>query len=1060
MKLPAVALRFRAVTYFAAALILIGGIVSFLSLGQLEDPDFTIKNALITTTYPGASPTEVEQEITDRIELAIQEMQEIDHIESFSKAGLSAIKVEVKPEYWADRLPQVWDNLRRKIRDIEGDLPPGAGRPQVNDDFGDVFGFQLAVIGDGFSYAEIESYAKRLKKELSLVDGVARVDLWGAQSKVINVDVAETQLSELGLSLENIAATLQLQNAVVDAGGVDQSNRRLRIAPSGSFTSPEDIGDLAIQSNPLERLQALALTGHLETADQLIRIRDIGTVREGYADPPFQLMRFGGASAIGLSISNEAGVNIVDVGKKLEARLAELVSDLPIGIEVQKVHWQSDVVKEAVNGFLINFAEALAIVIVIIALFMGLRMGVVIGLALIFTLLATFIIMAAAEIDLQRVSLGALIVALGMMVDNAIVVADGYLLRRRQGIDPETAAIDAAKVPAWPLIGATVVAVMSFYPIFASTESVGEYCRTLFTVIAISLLSSWVVSMTITPLNCIDLLKADTSKNDDPYGGRFFQIYRRFLEGALFRRWLVLSAMIVLLVTAVAGFGNVRQLFFPESSMTKFMVDFWAPEGTRIQTVSSDLRSAEDRILADERVESVATFIGSGPPRFYLPVEPELPNPSYGQLIVNVRDARDIDDLIRDLDPWLRTTYPDALPVVRRFGVGPSNTWKLEARLVGPAEVTPDAIRSAAKGIVEKLEKEPLAAYVRTDWRQRVQDVVPEFDQERSRGVGVTREDLSNALKWGFDGRAIGLYRENDDLIPILLRRPEVDRQNVDAIDVLQVQPAGSTLTVPVAQVVEKIETSWTDPLIWRRDRRRTITIQANPVLGATPPELQSAAVPDVDSLPLPPGFILEWGGDAESSADANRSLLSGIIPALAVITLIVVGLFNGFRQPLIIFAVIPFALIGITAGLLIFNVPFGFMALLGAMSLAGMMIKNSIVLLDQIGIERASGVEPYEAAVKSAMSRLRPVMLAAGTTVLGVIPLLQDVFWVGMAVTIMGGLTIGTVLTMIVVPVLYVILYRVHRPEAGGDQPAPGGVNAEGSALGLTAATTRTNRR
>jgi multidrug efflux pump subunit AcrB len=623
------------------------------------------------------------------------------------------------------------------------------------------------------------------------------------------------------------------------------------------------------------------------------------------------------------------------------------------------------------------------------------------------------------------------------MVDNAIVTADGYLLRCQKGVSPETAAVEAGTVPSMPLLGGTVIAVMSFYPIFASTEDVGEYCGTLFTVIAISLLVSWVISVTITPLQCIDLLKEEHSSGEaDPFAGRFFRIYRRFLEGALAARWLVLTVMIVLLVAAVAGFGQVRQLFFPDSSMAKFMVDYWAPEGTRIQTVSTDLRAAEDWLLADERVEGVATFVGSGPPRFYLPVDPELPNPSYGQLIVNVRDARDINGLLAEFDPWLRQTYPDALPVVRKYGVGPSNTWKLEARLIGPADIAPDALRQVAKGIVGEIEREPLAAYVRTDWRERVQKVVPEFNQERGRWAAVTREDLANATKRAFDGRAIGLYRENDDLIPIVARHLEEERQNVSAIDVLQIQPAGSTLSVPVAEVVDQIGTGWEDPLIWRRDRRRAITIQSNPTLGVAPPEVQAAVAPDVESMPLPPGFTLEWGGDDESSNDANGSLVPGMIPAVAVMLLTVVALFNAFRPPLIVFLMVPFALIGITGGLLVFDVPFGFMALLGAMSLAGQMIRNAIVLVDQIGIDRASGLDTYEAVVQSAMSRLRPVMLSAGTAALGVIPLLQDVFWVGLAVTMMGGLAIGTLLIMILVPVLYAILYRAHPLEQDRDQP------------------------
>ena len=616
-------------------------------------------------------------------------------------------------------------------------------------------------------------------------------------------------------------------------------------------------------------------------------------------------------------------------------------------------------------------------------------------------------------------------------------MADGYLLRRQKGMDGEAAAVDAARIPAWPLLGATVIAVMSFYPIFASTEDVGEYCGSLFTVIAISLLVSWVVSMTLTPLQCIDLLKADQSAgNSDPYSGRFFRTYRRFLEGALAARWLVITVMVVLLF-AVAGFGQVRQLFFPDSSMTKFMVDYWAPEGTRIQTVSNDLRAAETWLLADKRVEAVATFIGSGPPRFYLPVDPERPNPSYGELIVNVRDARDIDGLLADLDPWLRATCPDALPVVRKYGVGPSNTWKLEARLIGPAEVAPDVLRHVAEGVIENIKREPLAACVRTDWRQRAQKIVLAFNQDRARWAAVTREDLAHTMKRAFDGSTIGLYRENDDLIPIVLRNVEEDRRNVAAIDVLQIHPAGSMLSVPVAEVVNSIGTSWEDPLIWRRDRRRTITIQSNPILGVTPPELQAAIAQDVESLPLPPGFTLEWGGDHESSADANGSLVPGMIPAFAVMTLIIVALFNAFRPPLIIFSTIPFALIGITVGLFAFDVPFGFMALLGAMSLAGMMIKNAVVLLDQIGIDRAAGMDAYEAVVESAMTRLRPVMLAAGTTVLGVIPLLQDIFWVGMAVTIMGGLAFGSLLTMILVPVLYAIFFHAHPLEQVRDQPA-----------------------
>lgn len=1030
MNLAAAALRNRVLTYFVGALIVLGGVVSFLNLGQLEDPEFSIKNAVVSTVYPGASPTEVEEEVTDLIEIAIQELPEIDYIESFSKQGLSIIRLEIKPEYWADRLPQVWDKLRRKVRDVEPSLPPGAGRPHVDDDFGDVFGFQLAVVGDGFDYADIDDYAEQLKKELSLVDGVARVDLWGSQTRVVYLDVRQTQLAELGLTFENIAATLQIQNAVVDAGSVDLTTRRLRIAPTGSFQTAAEIGELIVNASLVERAQGSAPAAN----QQLLRIKDIGTVREGYAEPPFQIMRFGGETSIGISIANESGVNIVDVGRALDKRLIELNANLPIGIEVHKVHWQSDVVSEAVNGFLLSFAEALAIVIVVIALFMGWRIGVVIGFALTFTILATFIVMALLGIDLQRVSLGALVVALGMMVDNAIVVADGYLRRRQDGVAPEQAASEAAHVPSLPLLGATVVAVMAFFPIFSSVEDVGEYCRTLFTVIAISLLISWLVSVTLTPIQCVDLLKADPKgSGQDPYGGAFFRIYRGFLERTLAFRWVTVAVVLALMVGAVSGFGNVRQLFFPASTMTKFMVDFWAPEGTRIEVVAEQLISAERFLLADDRVEAVATFIGSGPPRFYLPVEPELPNPSYGQLIVNVRDSREIDEILAELNPWLVETYPDALPVTRKYGVGPANTWKLEARLVGPADVDLSLVREVAAPIIDLIGSDPLSAYVRTDWRQRVQTAVPVFNQERARWASITRSDLAATTKRAFDGRTIGLYRERDELIPIILRNVEQERRNVAGLDLLQISPALSTVSVPVAEVVDGIESVWEDPLVWRRDRRRAITIQANPVLGVTAPELYDSVAAKVEAIELPAGFTLEWGGDHESSANSNASLTPGIWPSVGIISIILVGLFNALRPSLVIVFTVPLALIGITSALLAFNVPFGFMALLGAMSLAGMMIKNAIVLIDQIEIERAAGVDHYEAVVRSAMSRLRPVMLAASTTVLGVIPLLQDVFWIGMAVTIMGGLTAGSVIMMIAMPSIYAIIYRLptHKLEA-----------------------------
>ena len=703
------ALERRAVTYFATFLLFVGGLGAYFGLGQLEDPEFTIKTAVITTAYPGASPEEVELEVSDRIELAIQEMPQIKFVESLSRAGLSIIKVEIRPTFKSAEMPQIWDELRRKVRDVEGSLPPGVGRPDVGDDFGDVFGFQLAVTGDGFDYTELERYAKDVKRELSLVKGVARVDLWGAQQKVIYLDVAETQLTQLGISDESIESTLRVQNKVVDAGSLDLPDRRLRIAPTGEFQSPEDIGNLSIQPSLLDSLQAMQDGSPSSASSELIRIRDIGTVRRGYADPPHNLMRYNGFPSIGISITNTKGVNIVELGKAIDARLHELIELFPVGIEVHRVHWQSDIVDEAVMNFLISFLEAVGIVLVLIALFMGWRMGVIIGTSLVVTILASFMLMAIFDIDLQRMSLGALVIALGMMVDNSIVVADGIAVRLQKGMDRTKAAIEAASQPAMPLLGATIIAVMAFFPVFVSPESAGEYCVTLFSVVAISLLTSWVVSMTLTPLQTIDMLPDQKQGGDavDPYGGRFFGIFRGLLVGCIRARWLTIGSMVALLVLAVASFGKVDKLFFPESSMTKFMIDYWGPEGSRIEQTMAAALEAEEMILADERVTGVASYIGAGPPRFYLPVEPEKPYASYAQLIVNVRDYREISDLIEEWSPWFAEQFPDAVVPLRQFGVGPAFTWKFDVRVIGPGSAKPEDLRAIAAEMRSLVEKKP-----------------------------------------------------------------------------------------------------------------------------------------------------------------------------------------------------------------------------------------------------------------------------------------------------------------------------------------------------------------
>ncbi len=1056
MNLTRFAVEHKTLTNFLVFLVVVGGIYSYFALGQLEDPDFTVKTAVVVTQYPGATPKEVELEVTDRIETAIQEMPQLRYLTSFSRFGLSIIKVEMKQEYSAERLPQVWDEMRRKINDIVPQLPPGVLKPDIMDDFSFVFGFVLAVTGDGYTYAELEDYVKGLKKELSLVPGVSRVDLWGVQPKVIYLDISEAQIAELKVSTEDILATLATQNMVVNAGAIEVPGKRLRIEATGEFATPEDIGELVIRRSGLDIVtnvgaeltpyaRAVESTAPMRQArsgsradvlaGELIRIKDIATIRQGYLEPPVNQMRYQGQPALAIQLANVTGGNIVTTGEALDARLEELLPQLPAGIEVKKFTWQSDLVRESVNGFVINLLEAVAIVLVVLALAMGWRMGLVIGWALIVTILGTFMVMKSMDIPLHRVSLGALVVALGMMVDNAIVVADNMSVRLARGMKAIDAAIESASQPSLSLLGATVVAAMTFYPVYAAQADAGEYGRTLFVVVGVSLVLSWLIAVTMTPLNCIALLKApkDADSGADPYAGGFFRFYRRALEGAIRGRVLTIGGLGILLAAAVIGFPGIPQQFFPDSTRTQFRIDYWAPQGTPIQDVSAAVKGIEDNLVDDPRVKDVGTFIGMGGPRFYLPVDPEFPYPEYAQLIVNTPTFDDANSLVAEIEPWLNEQYTQAMTRVRKYTVGPGDDWPFELRISGPAEADLGTLRALAEEGMAIVEESGLAKHVRTDMRQRVQKVVADYDQARARWSAVSRQDIAMATQRGYDGTPVGLYREGDTMLPIIARDVESDRERLSGeLDVLQIQPTFGLKTIPLGQVTKDIRLEWEDPIIVRFQRRRQAAVQATPD-GVTFPTLRAAVIDKIEAMELPPGYSMYWKGEYDSTRTAQLSLVPGMVPAFVIMAVIIVALFNALRPTLIIALAIPFAIIGITAILLPTQTPFGFMALLGAMSLAGLMIKNSIVLMDEINANLALGMSPYESTVEAGMSRVRPVVLGAATTVLGVMPLLQDAFWVSMSMVIMAGLTFGTVITMVLVPVLYATLHRIPSPKAGG---------------------------
>jgi len=1053
VSLTQFAIEKKTLTQFVVFLLVVGGLLSYMSLGRLEDPDFTVKTGVIFTAYPGASPEEVELEVTDRIEQAIQEMPELRYLYSMSKAGLSIVKVDMKQNVLAEELPQAWDDMRKKIRDVVPNLPPGAIKPEIVDDFSFVYGFVLAVTGDGYSYAELEDYVKLIKKELSLVTGVSRVELWGVQPKVIYLDVAEAQLAELGITHEDIVATLTQQNMVVAGGSVEVPGRRFRVETTGEFGSPEEIGDLVIRRSlgdivgtigadlsPYSRdladsrpMGTSASGSRATTASgELIRVRDVATVRRGYLEPPLAQMRYQGKPALAIQVANVVGGNLLDTGAALDKRLAEILVDLPAGINVEKFTWQSDLVRESINGFVINLAEAVLIVLVVLTIAMGWRMGVVIGWALILTIFGTFIAMKLMGIDLQRVSLGALVVALGMMVDNAIVVADNYSVRIGKGMKKLEAAIESAAQPGTALLGATIVAAMAFYPVFSAKADAGEYGRSLFVVVGISLVLSWIIAMTVTPLNCMKLLKPPkkAAADGDPYDSGFFRAYKGLLEGAIRRRVLTIGGMLVLLVIAVFGFiRDVPQQFFPDSTRTQFMIDYWAPMGAPIQTVSNDLKTIEERLVGDPRVKDVGTFIGMGGPRFYLPVDPEFPWAGFGQLIVNTPTFADVNSLVTELEPLLREEFPQAMIRVRKYTVGPGDTWPFELRISGPAEADLATLRRLGDEGMAILNASPHAKHVRTDMRNRVQKVVADYNQERARWSAVSRADIGAATLRAYDGLPVGRYRDGGDMLPIIVRNVKDERERAAAsLDAIQVSPALSVKTIPLGQVTDDIALEWEDPVITRFNRRRQVAIQAAPD-GVTFPALRAEVIDEFEAMELPPGYELFWDGEYDSTVTAQLSLVPGGVPAVVIMTLIIVALFNSVRPSLIMAFTVPFALIGVTAILAPTQTAFGFMAMLGAMSLIGLMIKNSIVLLDEIEANKVLGLTPYDATVAAGMSRVRPVVLGAATTVLGVAPLIQDAFWVSMALTMMFGLAVGTVLTMVLVPVFYAALYKIRSP-------------------------------
>ncbi|MDC5819591.1 efflux RND transporter permease subunit [Vibrio europaeus] len=1020
MSIAEYSIKNKVISWLFLIILAIGGYTSFMDLGRLEDPAFTIKDAMIISTYPGATSQEVEEELTYPLEKEIRKLPYIDKITSTSSNGMSQIMVSMEMEYGPDELPQIWDEMRRKINDLRPNLPSGVNSVQIIDDFGDVYGIMIMLTGDGYDYIELKRYADYLSRELELVDGVGKVAIAGDQQEQLFVEVSLERLAALNLDMNTVVGLLSQQNSVQSAGEVMVNGQTLTIRPNGTMSSEQELEELII---------------HGRDTGNLIRLKDVATITRGIQEKPSNVVTFNGKPAINLAISFGAGVNVVEVGKALETELEALENIRPAGVEINYFYNQSAEVEKSVDDFIVSLGQAVAIVIIVLLFAMGLRSGIIIGAVLLLTVMGTFILMKQNDVELHRISLGALIIALGMLVDNAIVVVEGILVGLKRGKTKVQAAVDIVKQTQWPLLGATVIAITAFAPIGLSEDATGEFMGSLFWVLCYSLFLSWITALTLTPF-LADLLlkeedKGDATEEVDPYKGILFTVFGASLKFALRFRWLTVVSMVGLLVVAVAGFGMVKQQFFPPSNTPMFYVDMWMPEGTDIRETIEETKKVEKYIREQDNVEFVSTTTGQGLQRFALTYQPEKSYEAYTQLQVRTHDRETMFELLEELDKNLSVTFNQPTFQFKLMEFGPSPASKIEARITGP---DPQVLRDIALQVEDVLLQDPGARNVRHDWRERTKELVPQFNESKARRLGISKEDLSNTLQMAFGGTPIGLLRDGTHMLPIIARLPEQERVDFESLANVKIWSPTLQSYIPVEQVIDGVALDWQEPLIQRRDRKRTLTVLADhDVLGhETPASLFSRVRPQVEALALPEGYAISWGGEYESSKDAQEALFGSLPMGYLLMFIITMLLFNSLKKPIVIWFTVPLSIIGVSIGLLATDMPFSFTAFLGLLSLSGMILKNGIVLLDQINIELSSGKDPYQAVFDSAISRVRPVSMAALTTILGMIPLVFDAFFGSMAITIMAGLGFATVLTLIVVPVLFAIFYRIKPSTAG----------------------------
>lgn len=1010
MNIPQYSLENRKVIYFFLAVLLIGGVYSFFKLPKKEDAPFIIKTAALVTQYPGATPREVEKLVTEPIEREIQSMADVLQIKSESYYGLSKIMIELQPTIAPEDMPVKWDELRRKVANIQPRLPSGASAISVSDDFGDVFGIYYALTADeGFTFDELRFWAQKLKTELTPIHGVQKVSLFGEQTQVIDVRISTARMAALGIDPNAIQQILQTQNLLVNTGEVSTGDYQLRVNAEGTYKSIDDI-----------RRQII-----ITRENQEVRLGDIASVRYGYMEPATNLMRVDGKRAIGIGIASGAEDDVVAVGNDVAAHLAGMEKLLPLGMDIRSIYPENKIAEEANNGFIVNLIESLLIVIFIIFLVMGTQAGWLIGSSLLFSVGGTLLIMELMGVGLNRTSLAAFIIAMGMLVDNAIVVADNAQVSIKRGVPRYQALINGAVKPQWPLLGATFIGVCSFLPMYLAPASVAEIVKPLFIVLAVSLGLSWILALTqTTTFGNFILKEGKPGEMKDPYDNKIYHAFDRLMLRLIKRRYVTVVSVVAALFVSLFIMAIMPQSFFPVMNKPYFRADLIFPDGTGIDKVEGQVKKIEAYLRNDPAVKSFSFTLGSTPVRYYLASSSVGPKSNFANVLIETHEPEQGLEAENRFYHYMLDNYPEVLTRSSLFALSPVPDATIEIGFIGDNVDTLVALTARAKEIARRCD---LVMEVRDSWGNAVPSWEPRFSQEKGLRLGITRQQMAYSLLSATGGIPLGEYREGDVFMPILMKTASAGNLSLNDLKTLPVYSAKDK-AVKMEQVTDEFAIDYDYSVVKRVDRQRCLLMQCEPKRGAN----TMAAFTEIDraireEINLPEGYKLTYFGE-QAEQDKGNAAIAANIPLMFVIIYVVLLLLfpQNYRKPLIIMGMLPLIFIGVVAGLLIFGKSLDFFAMLGLLGLIGMNIKNAIVLVDELELQLRSGLAPLEAVVQATKSRIVPVTLASGTTVLGMIPLLGDAMFAGMAATIMGGLIVSTILTIFVLPVTYCIFFKI----------------------------------